>query len=540
MILREFFVMLGLELDEASFAKGQLAAALVEKGLEKLVEIAKETVEEFVNMVKETAEAGHQIEELSKITGIGTDSLQDLMTAAEFSNVATGALSHGIGVLARNMYAVKTGSEEASKVFHKLGVKVKDQHGKLRGTDEVLLDLADRFKEMPDGAEKTALAMQALGRAGKEMIPLLNEGREGIEELAKATPNLTEEQIAASKDLVKTQKELTLITKNLWQRAIAPLLPAIDKLLRRYLQWRKANGEIMRQRIEKYVGLVIKAIEGLIEVFNFLVKNVYYFATAALGYLIIQFNILSVASVRAGLAMSRAWLAAAAPIAGILIAVGSLLIALDDLRVFLGGGDSLLGRFQKQLQEWMQIQPDDPWFVKALKEFLQLINDAIDELKHLADWLGISDKIERQYNQARLKDQEARETKTKSASGREVTVRHGKRVIGDLGQLEGGRATGSARINRVVGPGGSVYTGEEALKQTKNSGLDRVDPAFGPRFDPSIAGAARGATRSSVYHIKIDANGMTPEQAKPMIKQVLREHEDETNEDAAASFPAVP
>jgi hypothetical protein len=47
----------------------------------------------------------------------------------------------------------------------------------------VLLDLAERFKAMPDGAEKSALAGQIFGEAEAELIPFLNQGRDGITEL---------------------------------------------------------------------------------------------------------------------------------------------------------------------------------------------------------------------------------------------------------------------------------------------------------------------------------------------------------------------
>jgi len=48
----------------------------------------------------------------------------------------------------------------------------------------VTLEIADRFKAMPDGVEKTALAMQLFGKSGVEMIPMLNEGGKAIDSLS--------------------------------------------------------------------------------------------------------------------------------------------------------------------------------------------------------------------------------------------------------------------------------------------------------------------------------------------------------------------
>jgi len=77
----------------------------------------------------------------------------------------------------------KDGSEGVGAAFAKLGVRVKDTNGKLRTNEEVLLDLANAFSRLPDGAEKSALVMEIFGRSGAEMLPFLNEGADGIKKL---------------------------------------------------------------------------------------------------------------------------------------------------------------------------------------------------------------------------------------------------------------------------------------------------------------------------------------------------------------------
>jgi hypothetical protein len=53
-----------------------------------------------------------------------------------------------------------------------LGIKTRDASGKLRSTQDVLGDLAERFATMPDGPVKTAIAIDALGKSGADLIPL--------------------------------------------------------------------------------------------------------------------------------------------------------------------------------------------------------------------------------------------------------------------------------------------------------------------------------------------------------------------------------
>ena len=50
--------------------------------------------------------------------------------------------------------------------------------------------MADKFKAMPDGTKKTALAMDILGKSGKDLIPLLNSGSEGLGEMLAEADSL--------------------------------------------------------------------------------------------------------------------------------------------------------------------------------------------------------------------------------------------------------------------------------------------------------------------------------------------------------------
>lgn len=71
----------------------------------------------------------------------------------------------------------------AAAVFAQLGVAIRDASGRLRGNEEILADLADAFARLPDGAEKSALAIELFGRSGTVLLPFLNAGSKGMREL---------------------------------------------------------------------------------------------------------------------------------------------------------------------------------------------------------------------------------------------------------------------------------------------------------------------------------------------------------------------
>jgi uncharacterized phage infection (PIP) family protein YhgE len=132
---------------------------------------------------KAALDTADSLSKLSQKTGISVESLSLLKPIAEQSGTSIEGLANGIKKLSTAMVEAAGGSKEQAESFSRLGVSVKDASGQLRPTEDVLLDLADAFAAMPDGAEKSALAVKIFGKSGVELIPFLNQGRAGIEQL---------------------------------------------------------------------------------------------------------------------------------------------------------------------------------------------------------------------------------------------------------------------------------------------------------------------------------------------------------------------
>ena len=63
-----------------------------------------------------------------------------------------------------------------------MGISIKNTDGSLKSSGQVLDEVANKFAGYEDSATKTALAVQLFGRAGADLIPLLNAGSAGIKE----------------------------------------------------------------------------------------------------------------------------------------------------------------------------------------------------------------------------------------------------------------------------------------------------------------------------------------------------------------------
>lgn len=124
-----------------------------------------------------------QLPKLSQKTGLSVESLSLLKPIAEQAGSSLEGLATGLKKLSTAMVEAAGGSKEQIEAFSKLGVSVTDAAGQIRPTEDVLLDLADAFAAMPDGAQKSAMAIRLFGKTGTDLIPFLNQGRTGIEQL---------------------------------------------------------------------------------------------------------------------------------------------------------------------------------------------------------------------------------------------------------------------------------------------------------------------------------------------------------------------
>lgn len=141
--------------------------------------------------VKKAADHADLLGETSQKIGVSVEALSQLEYQAKFSGVTLDGLSTGLRKLADNMADFAMNSKAGVGVaFKALAIDVKDASGNLRTGDQVLGDVADRFSRMENGALKTSLAIQIFGKSGADLIPMLNEGRQGIADYAAEADKL--------------------------------------------------------------------------------------------------------------------------------------------------------------------------------------------------------------------------------------------------------------------------------------------------------------------------------------------------------------
>ncbi len=123
--------------------------------------------------IKSTIDAADALNDLSQQISVGIKDLAGWELAAAQNGTTIDKIADGIKKLSKYM-------GEHGQDLRKLGVDAKNPQ-------EAMLQLADVFAKMPEGATRTALALELFGKSGAELIPTLIQGRDGLEDARSKT-----------------------------------------------------------------------------------------------------------------------------------------------------------------------------------------------------------------------------------------------------------------------------------------------------------------------------------------------------------------
>lgn len=138
------------------------------------------------NLVSQSINFADEMGKAAQKVGTTTDALSGLKYAADLSDVSFEQLQTGMAKLAKTADDAAGGSKSAAEAFAKLRI----DPSQFADTADLFTEVADKLSKLPDGAQKTALAMDLLGKSGAELIPLLNGGADGLAEMRSEAERL--------------------------------------------------------------------------------------------------------------------------------------------------------------------------------------------------------------------------------------------------------------------------------------------------------------------------------------------------------------
>ena len=187
--------------------------------------------------VKHTIDQAAALQTLSEKTGIAVERLAGLKYAAEVSDTTVQSLARAMARLPRSLIEGANPNSEAGRAFGFLGIDPASLH-----TQEQAIDaIANAIRRVEDPMAKSAALQMIFKRNGEELIPLFNQGADGIRRLTvegERWNSITGETAQQAKYL-KDQLVTVEYASGAFARSIAKdVLPVLNSMIEKFLEAR--------------------------------------------------------------------------------------------------------------------------------------------------------------------------------------------------------------------------------------------------------------------------------------------------------------
>lgn len=162
---------------------------------------------------KAFGDMGGELVDLSGRTGMTVEAIQELGHAAAQTGAETADLEVGIKKMQDTIVQAGNGSKQALATLESLGISF-DELREMT-PDQQLERFADAIADVQNPALKTSLAMDVFGKAGTKLLPMLNEGGDGIREFRAEARELG---IVASGDAAAAADDFGDSLATLWKQ----------------------------------------------------------------------------------------------------------------------------------------------------------------------------------------------------------------------------------------------------------------------------------------------------------------------------------
>lgn len=290
--------------------KGLASAALAAGGAFAAFSAAKDAVQTTLELAAAT-------QKLTAITGLDAKTASTWIEVFKVRNVQTKQVSMAFITLSKNMRNAAGGSATAVKAFNELGIS--QQAIKNSSTEETLLKIADGLKNIKSPAERAAIAQQLFGRGAQALIPVLVQGRQGVEDLLAAAQRygaFLPNNVKTFQAAVVAQRALNLAMDGLkitFTQAVLPMLVAGAQALLNFIAQIRSGtgfGGQFASAISTAFNVAKTAVVGLVNMVgglhNFLI------ALQAILAVFVAFKTVSAIMATVALAMNPMLLVAAA------------------------------------------------------------------------------------------------------------------------------------------------------------------------------------------------------------------------------------
>lgn len=223
----------------------------------------------LIQMTRESAEAADDIVTLSSVTGMSTDSIQELNYMADLTAVPLDRIRDSLKETTNKMQEAATGTGDAYEAYNKLGVEITDVDGQLRSAEDVFYDTIDALGQMKNKTERDAIAMDLLSESAQELNPLIEIGSDGLKQYAQEAHSmgyvLDNEALTALTEVDDAYQRLQKSQEGAKNQLSAEFAPYLTEFYEKITKLIKDGGQALKDSgIVDSFGMLLETVGDII------------------------------------------------------------------------------------------------------------------------------------------------------------------------------------------------------------------------------------------------------------------------------------
>ncbi len=367
-VIENLITKLSFEYDKKAFVSFKENIATVAKGLTVVVTAAAAASAAIFVFTKSIAGSNDELFKFSQTIDESLDTLQSLGYAAELNGGSLEAMNSALENISKITSEAARGIGAGVEIFGMLGISATSAGGRVKGSSEMLLEVADSISVLNTQAEK----LEYLNKLGIDsgLLLTLQQGSTAIkkqqEEARKLGFILDEDAGQSAADFNDELSRTSYIFQGVKSAIATRLMKQITPMMITFKKWFLINKDLIQQKLSYYLEKLVLGISALYKVgvrmFVVIAKIVDSFG----GWKAVMISIIALLGILYGGA-----LLVPALIAG---AVALTLIALEDLQKWLAGQDSVFGQWVK----------DFPEVEKVIRKFISLLGEIKENIIDLS------------------------------------------------------------------------------------------------------------------------------------------------------------
>ncbi len=205
------------------------------------------------------ASAGDAIDKASIRTGVTAEAFSAMVFAAEQSGAGAADLEKAFFGLSRSMEGLSRNQGAVVSAYKAIGLSQKDMQG--LSPEQSMLKVADALSKIEDAGLRGAYAQQIFGRAGRQLMPMLLAGADGIQDMMKEADALgrtmSGKDAKAAADYVDAMNRLKSSVMGVKNQIGAALAPTMSALADTFVKVSKPIRDFISQNREMILGVAL-------------------------------------------------------------------------------------------------------------------------------------------------------------------------------------------------------------------------------------------------------------------------------------------